>query len=132
VGVEISPISGYQLAERLEGAPPEIPKSLDYVAVGCGLIGAVGALAAAYAIQGRRDSYQARLSAYQNTMLHQSALAKGESTQGFVFFSPMPGSAAFDQGTLKIIVTDVDKSISMTSQLPLSGLGFEEQIADNQ
>jgi hypothetical protein len=70
---------------------------------------------------------QARVADYDAKSLRSKSLAKNQSTHGFVFFVPPPGSGAFDEATLSVFFVDEQAATTEMIQVPLTQLGFEPE-----
>ncbi len=73
------------------------------------------------------DAKQARVADYDAKSFRSKSLAKNQSTHGFVFFIPPPGSGAFEEATLSVFFVDEQAATTEEIQVPLTQLGFEPE-----
>lgn len=114
-GGELGPVGTTAVVAKMESAAGVIGSTIAF--------GIIGALVAGGAQDKARAS---RLADYQSKQLQTVKLRKGESTHGFVYFIPPPGTAFFTEATLAVKVVDVEDFASFAVRLPLSGLDFKE------
>lgn len=87
-------------------------------AIAFGLIGYM------VASNAEESAKQARMADYESKSFRSKRLAKNQSTHGFVFFVPPPGSGTFDEATLSVFFVDEEAARTEKVDVPLTQLGF--------
>lgn len=116
--------------------------AVEYATTGIGLLsrfaGPFGGLIAMVvngAVNGTVKGSQGKASAdrqqdFMRKEFHGLSLGKDETVRGFLFFTPVPGTAPFDEASLILDVYDKENKID-TVKVPLKGLAYKTKPAEH-
>ncbi len=76
-----------------------------------------------------KQAWTERLADYDSKE-QQLSLEKDESSHGFMFFMPPPGTPAFNEATLNVSITEPDETPISLFYIPLKGLEFKGTPAE--
>ena len=86
---------------------------------------AFGIIGYVVASNAENSAKQARTADYEAKSLRSSKLSQDQSSHGFVFFIPPPGTGELDEATLSVFFVDDQEAASERIDVPLTGLKFK-------
>ena len=93
-----------------------------------GSVFAFGLIGYMVASSAEDSAKQARTADYEAKALRSSRLSKDQSSHGFVFFIPPPGTGDLDEATLSVFFVDDKADASQRVDVPLTGLRFKPMV----